>query len=91
MRGRGYLGSKKIESSVANENIIPEPPESWSMKYLLVKFSLMNYEACTIRINEETEVFLGAGQGFNTDRDDSKIYSIEILESGIDYNWVGAY
>lgn len=89
--GSNYLASDKLQTSVANQEIIPSAPSNWTIPYKLYKFSIMNYGDCTLIINNQTEVFLKANQGFNTDETDAQITSVKIKETGIDYNWIGAY
>lgn len=89
--GTCYLGSDKLCVSVANQEIIPPPPSHWTMPYKLYKFSLMNYDDCTLVINDQTEIFLKANQGFCMDITDTPIQSVKIKEDGIEYNWIGAY
>lgn len=87
-----YLGSKKVEeSSSTNHEVIPNSPENWTRGFELYKFSFINSQDCTVIINDETEIFLLAEQGFNVERGDKKITSFKIKESGIKYVWVGAY
>ena len=89
--GVGYLGSDALQISIANQEIVPKPPEHWTIGYHLYKFSLMNYDDCTLIINGKTELFIKANQGFNTDTSDASITSVKIKESGVRYNWIGAY
>lgn len=84
------MGSKSIEVSAANREIVPDAPENWTMPIKFRKFSLMNYSDCTLIVNNE-EIFLKANQGFATSYDDVRISSVKIKESGIEYNWIGAY
>lgn len=92
-KGIGYLGSNQIETSVANQQVIPNPPSNlnWTMGYSLYKFSFRNYDQCTIIINNETELFLDAGDGFEMNEIDKPITSFVIVESGIRFNWRGGF
>ena len=90
IKGTKYLGTSKIEISVANKEIIPDSPSHWTMGHRLYKFSIMNYADCTLIING-TELFLKANQGFSSDKNDASITSVKIKESGIEFNWIGAY
>ena len=89
--GVAYLASNQIQTSIANEEIIPLAPSNWTMPYKLYKFSLMNNSDCTLIVNNETEIFLQANQGFATGETDARIASVKIKESGIEFNWIGAY
>ncbi|MGG3891987.1 hypothetical protein [Metabacillus fastidiosus] len=91
--GNGYLGSDSIKSSVAMENIIPNPPDHWSKGYSCYRLSFRNRDDCTVIINNDTEnpIFLEANQGFNIDYMDTPIHSFQITANGILYNWLGAY
>lgn len=88
--GSHYLGSKALETSQANKEIIPESPSNWSYEYKVRELSLMNSEQCTIVVNNKYELYLRAGQGFAMNRHNEPITSIKIKESGIEYNWIGA-
>ena len=84
------IGSKTLESSQANAEIIPDAPDNWNRPIILNKFAIINYDDCTLIVNGE-EIFLKSGQGFTTDFEDVKISSVKIKESGIAYNWIGSY
>ena len=90
MKGVKIMGSKNIEVSKSNREIIPDAPDNWTMPMRFRKFSLMNYGDCTLMVNDE-EIFLKANQGFATNYDDVMILSAKIKEAGIEYNWIGAY
>lgn len=89
--GSGYIGSSSIQTSVANQEIIPNSPSTWSTKYSLYKFSLDNYSDCTVTINGGNNIFIPANKGFNIDETDAPIYSFKIVESGILFNFIAAY
>lgn len=90
--GNGYLGSRELEVSTNLKEVIPDSPSDWSYGYELYKFSFMNDEDCTIIINNSEEpIYLRARQGFNMEIYDKTINSFVIVESGIHYNFVGAY
>lgn len=91
VQGSGFLGSDSLETSVANAEIIPTKPSSWTYNYKLYKFSLFNTQECVLVINGDTSIFLRAGQGFSSDQGDKEIESAKITTNGISYNWVGAY
>lgn len=90
MKSTKIIGSKNIETSVANREIVPDAPANWTIQMRFKKFSLMNYGNCTLIVNGE-EIFLKSNQGFNTDYDDAMISSVKIKENGVEYNWIGAY
>lgn len=92
--GNGFLGSDSIKTSVANAEILPTPPVGFSQgkKYSFYKFAFMNESDCKVLINDNTSaIFLRAGQGFETNQIDAPVHSFKIVESGIQYNWLGAY
>ena len=88
--GSEYLGSNNIETSVANQEIIPESPSDWTVKYSLYKLSLINYQDTNIIINGKTSIYLKAEQGFESEITDPRIYSFVIVDAGVDYQWIGA-
>lgn len=87
----GYLASPELQTSSGNHEIVPNKPDRWTNGYRLRKLSFDNVEECTILINDEIEVFLKAGQGFNTDYSDPPIYSFVVQEEGIQFNFIAAY
>jgi hypothetical protein len=88
MYGRGYIGSNSLQTSTANQEIIPSIP----IQYNLYKFQFQNDEDCSIFINKSAApLFLRAGQGFEMDKNDAPIYSFKIVEADITFNWIGAY
>ena len=89
--GRGYKGSPYIETSTTMHQVVPPKPEGWSLGYNFYKFSFVNNMDCTVIINNQSEIFLPITQGFNIDENDAPIYSFVIKESGVTYNFVGAY
>jgi hypothetical protein len=89
--GSGYVGSSQISVSTTSQEIIPSPPLSWNQGYKLYKFSFINQQDCHVIINGGSQIFLPANQGFECDEDDAPIYSFIIVESGISYNYIGAY
>ena len=89
--GSGFISSKGLETSLTNQELIPSPPDNWTMGYKIYKFSFINDMNCTCVINGNYTVFLRAGQGFSTSEVDAVITSFRIVESGVKYNFVGAY
>lgn len=91
--GSGYIGSSELKTTTeANEQVIPNKPESWTMKYNCYRFSFMNDQQCSVLINSNTNpIMLRAGQGFTMSEIDSPIYSFKIVEAGITYNFIGAF
>jgi hypothetical protein len=88
-QGSGFIGSNALKTSTVNLEIIPTPPSDYyKKKYGCYRFSFLNTEDCTVIVNG-TEIFLRAGQGFETNEVDAEIYSFIIKESGIHYNFVG--
>jgi hypothetical protein len=90
--GVGYLGSPSLETSTANKEVIPNSPVGWTGRYNLYKFSFDNAEqACSVKINGGSPIYLKAGQGFEIQKEDAPIWSFVIVEAGVSYNWIGAY
>lgn len=89
--GSGYNGSPALEiTTTENQEIIPSSPPEWTVGYKFYKFSFMNDQDCTVRINGDEPIFLRAYQGFNCNQHDEGISSFVIVESGINFNWIGA-
>ena len=89
--GNGYIGSDSIQTSVANQEIIPASPLGWTHGYSLYKFSFINDQDCTIKINNGNPIFLRMNQGFNTEKEDAPITSFKIVEGQKTFSWIGAY
>lgn len=90
--GSGYIGSPSLQTSTANQEIIPAPSNpNWTHGYNLYKFSFMNDQNVTVKINKDKDIFLRAGQGFSTEYIDSPIWSFIVQEAGITYNFIGSY
>ena len=90
--GSGYLGSPDIQISVAEQEILPNPPRNWLGKYNFYKFSFMNLNnACHISINNGDWIYLASFIGINTDYVDLPIFSFRIQENNISYYWIGCY
>ena len=90
-QGCDYLGSDKIETSTANQEIIPPPPAEWTSGYSLYKLSVKFYNDTNIIINGKTNLFFDAGECFEMERGDPEIRSLVIVDSGVSYKWAGAY
>lgn len=86
--GSGYIGSSELQTSIANQEIIPTRENG--RPYNCYKFAFMNDQACTILINKSiTPILLRSGQGFSISEIDSPIHSFKIVESGITFNFIG--
>lgn len=91
-RGTNYLGSESLQTSIANEEIIPLAPDEWtSERYKFIRFSFHNEQDCTVQVNNNTKIFLTAGKGFATDENIPPITSFKIVESGIQFYYAGVY
>ncbi|MCA1025683.1 hypothetical protein LCM23_06235 [Cytobacillus kochii] len=90
-RGIGYMASSSLETSMNNKEIIPSHSSTPIGRYSFYKFSFMNDQKCTIKVNDETVIYLRENQGFTIDHFDCPIHSFKISEDGITYNWIGAY
>lgn len=90
-KGNNYLGSPTIQTSTANQELVPVKPPKWTVGYAIKKMSFDNKDNCTIVINNEARIFLEAGQGFESTYDDPIIYSFKIVESGIKFNFIASH
>jgi hypothetical protein len=93
--GNDYIGTPDImTTSSPNSEIIPSPPAelNWTQGYKLYKFSFSNpNQACHVKINGGSPIYLSASQGFEMDESDDPIESFIIVENGISYNFIGCY
>jgi len=87
--GSLYLGSPNIQTSVANEEIVPVKPANWTMGYSFYKFDFLNKSSCHIIVNNGDPIYLEANNGFSTTEVDAIISSFKVVESGILFQWVG--
>ena len=85
-----WIGSPNIEESVGGKNIIPKSPDDWSFDYNLKNFTFVNYQDCHVLINgSKNPIFLRQEQGI--DYSGTKgITSFIVVESGIEYTYIGA-
>ena len=93
-RGSGYFGSNEIKISTSNQEIIQQHKPVGSSTLLdCYKFSFINYNApCHIKINgSENQIYIAQSQGFEIDLHDMELKFFVIVESGINYSYVGAY
>jgi hypothetical protein len=90
-KGVNYIGSNAVQTSTANQEVVPVAPEHWSRGYSFYKFSFYNDQSCTIKVNGGDPIYLREGQGFNTEVYDAPIRSFIIVEPSIRYNFVAAY
>lgn len=90
--GNGYLGSPTVMTSTSNQEVVPLTPENWTKeRYTFYKFSFINKNSCTVKINNGDSILLEDDQGFECGKDDPKIESFVIVESGIQFSWIGTY
>lgn len=90
--GSGYKGTPSIQTSTANQEIIPPTPAGWSgVKLSFYKFSFQNKANCTVKINGGDPIYLEADDGFEVNLEDAPITSFVIVEAGIQFKFIGAY
>jgi hypothetical protein len=86
-KGKGFYGIGG--TSTANQELVASLI-GWTEKPQYYKFSFLNIQACNVKVNGNP-VYLRANQGFESDLEDADIKSFIIVESGIDFNYIGAY
>lgn len=90
--GHSFLGSSSLQTSIANQELVPIAPEDWINSHLsFYKFSFDNDQECTIKVNGGNLLFLKAGQGFESTEVDAPIHSFIVVTAGVTFNWIGAY
>ena len=82
------IGSPEIQTSVKGENIITEQG-NWSYEPRVKHLSFMNYQSCTIRINDSDEIYLRELQGISLKEEGQYIDSFVIEDDGIEYQFIG--
>lgn len=90
--GSAYVGSSDKLTSTANQEIVQQhKPVGWTIPIKFYKFSFMNYQDCHVKINNSDAIFLAANQGFEMNEVDAPVKTFTIVESGIEYSYIGAY
>lgn len=82
--GAGFCGAPSLQTSVLGKEIVPAGKRFY-------KFSFINDQDCTIKINGGDPIFLRAAQGFDSGKVDVLIRSFVIVEASVTYNFIGAY
>jgi hypothetical protein len=83
-----YVGTNSIKISTEMDEIMPNPPASWTYGYSFESFSFINKTACTVKINGSEPIFLDVEQGFEA-HEDEPVSSFVIVEAGVEYQWIG--
>jgi hypothetical protein len=86
--GQGFNGDKGV--TTASQEILTVPA-SHNVPNYYYELSFLNLQACTVKINGGNPIPLDPEQGVETDANDAKIYSLVVVESGIDFKWFGKY
>lgn len=81
--GNGYKGSSSLQTSVAEQEIIPSG-------YTFYKFNFVPDEDCTVIVNGE-EIYWRAGCVWGTEPVDAPITSFKVKEAGKHFLWAGGY
>ncbi len=90
--GNGYIGSASIETSTStNHEVLPPKPSDWENGYKCSKFDFINDQDCIVLINNETRIYLRAGQGISIGEKSKPITSFIIEEQDITYNYIAEY
>lgn len=84
IKGSGMKGSSELQTSVAEQEILPSGTNFLSINFL-------NDAACTVSLNGGDYVYFKANQGFKTSMEDFIIHSMKIKENGITFVWSGVY
>lgn len=80
--GERYLGSSSPQISTENQEIVPD-------KTSFYKFSFMPNQDCTVKINKSEPIYISSNLGFSTNEVDRFISSFVVVESGIEFHWIG--
>ncbi len=96
--GSGYIGSENLQTSIAMQEVMPNLTHDGLRLNSLYSFAFVNTESCHVIINGKkgtgeggVTIYLAEAQGFSTVLGDSPIHSFIVVESGIHFNWLGAY
>lgn len=83
-----WIGSSdKITTVAENEEVITQSVKDQGRH--IKKFDFLNLTDCHIKINGSDPIFLSAGQGFNSDSSNPPIKSIVVVETGVEYQYIG--
>lgn len=80
--GGKFYGSPSLQISEDNQELVPD-------KVAFYKFSFSPKSDCTVKINNSEPILIESELGFNMNQVDAYISSFIILESGIEYSWIG--
>lgn len=80
--GSKFYGSPSPQTSEANQELVPD-------KTAFYKFSFMPSSDCTVKINHSEPIFIQSGLGFSMNEVDAFISSFIIIDSGVEYTWIG--
>lgn len=83
--GSGYFGSTAIQTSVANQELLPEIVQTRGAYKLTIQFA----EPVNILVNNKYELYVNSV--FEITEIDLPINSLKILSGGIDFNFICAY
>lgn len=89
--GTGFIGSESIKISKQNEEVISKVILNEFHKSSLYKFNFINYDSCTVKVNNQFEFYLSEGQGFHITEIDVPITNFVINEENVRYHWIGAF
>lgn len=87
-KGLGFSGGSG--TSTANQELVVGLSGNWTKAPEYYKFSFINDQDCTIKVNGNT-IPLRAGQGFESTTEDVNIESFILVTASVTYNFVGAY
>lgn len=88
----GYISSNGLEiTSKAMQEIVPNPPSTWSIGYSFEKFSFYNETDCNVIINQKYPITLSAGTGFEVGYQDVPIESFVIVEAETPYEFIASF
>lgn len=80
--GGKFYGSPSLQTSTENQELVPE-------RTAFYKFSFSPKSNCTVMINDSEPILIESELGFNMNQVDAYISSFIIVDSGIEYSWIG--
>ena len=87
---KGYFGSPAIIVTTENIELIQQHSPKTGYELKASEYKFINYDACTVKINESKQIYFPAGTVFYVNKDtQEEIYSFIVVEADIRINYIG--
>lgn len=86
-----YKGCSTLMTSTANQEIVPEIPDTDGVRYTFTSFSFFNLEDVQVIINNDETHYFVAKTGFQTNSLNTRINSFVIVTPNVNFTWIAEY